>query len=251
MKGLIIKDFMVLRKNLIEFVMILSLSSVVAIMFILSAQYGNLASAKESLLADPQVGEFGLISMTSLALTCYLFVPMAAVADMSYIFREDGKAGFSSVAAVLPVTVRQRVSARYITILCTLVAGVIFDIFAALIISRMTELIVFGEMINMIFAVASFLMIYSSLCIFECILWGQGKEEVAMIVSTVIIMVVMVVCGYQKFKNAIFNNDDQIMKDIMELLKHKAYILVIIALVTLILSYTCSVAVANRKRGVI
>ena len=45
MKGLIIKDIMCLRKQLITFIYVLIAVSVISVMYVLSARYGNLALA--------------------------------------------------------------------------------------------------------------------------------------------------------------------------------------------------------------
>ena len=142
MKGLIIKDFLCLKKQLSMFVMLVLMTVIVTALFVLSSKYGNLALAKNEMLETGQIDQAGLVDAASFAVMLFLLVPIAAVTDVGSIFKEDAKAGFASIAAVMPLTIRQRVTARYFTVFSILVAGIIIDGIMCFLLSLFTDLFI-------------------------------------------------------------------------------------------------------------
>ncbi len=249
MKGLMIKDFICLRKQMQQFVLLVVLSVVIAIMFILSTKYGNLALAKATMLAEGQIDEVGLVNFAGFAVMLFMLVPMAGIADMAFIFDEDGKAGFANVASVMPLTIKQRVTARYMTIFSVLGIGLVFDIVIALVLSTLTDIVKYSEFMRMILFVVSLMAIDCALIIFFCILFGHGHEDYARVVSALLLVAGPVICNFNKIKIALMN-DDIDANVMMDFVKNKSYILLIIAIVVMTASYTGSVVIAKRKRGV-
>ena len=107
----------------------------------------------------------------------------------------------------------------------------------------------FGETINMIFAVASLIAITSGLLIFFSILFGRGKEDFALIASTILLMAMIISLGFKKLK-ALFVDGVNFTGDMMNFIKTKAYIMVFVAFIIVLLCYIGSVVIAQRKRGV-
>lgn len=249
MKGLVIKDFICLRKQLSMFVMLVAMTIVITVLFILSSRYGNLAIAMKEMLETGQIDQAGIVDAASFAVMLFLFVPIAAVTDIGFIFKEDAKAGFSSVAAVLPLTIRQRVTARYFTVFSILVVGIIIDSIMCFWLSFFTDVMKFGETVNMIFAVASLIAITSGLLIFFSILFGRGKEDFALIASTILLMAMIISLGFKKLK-ALLVDGVNFTGDMMNFIKTKAYIMVFVAFIIVLLCYIGSVVIAQRKRGV-
>jgi len=249
MKGLIIKDFICLRKQMSMFVMLTILTIVVTILFVLSSRYGNLAIAIDEMIANGDMDQAGLVDAASFAIMMFMFIPIAAVTDIGFIFKEDSKAGFASVAAVMPLTINQRVTARYCTVFSVLGVGIIIDSIMCFLLSLFTDVMKFGESVNMILSVAALIAISSGLLIFFSIAFGRGKEDFALVAASLLIVAVLIGVGFKKIKAAIFD-DINITGDIMNFIKTKAYIAVIIAALIVLLCYIGSVAVAQRKRGV-
>lgn len=249
MKGLIIKDFLCLKKQLSMFVMLVLMTVIVTVLFVLSSKYGNLALAKNEMLETGQIDQAGLVDAASFAVMLFLLVPIAAVTDIGSIFKEDAKAGFASIAAVMPLTIRQRVTARYFTVFSILVAGIIIDGIMCFLLSLFTDVMKFGESVNMIFAVAALIAISSGLLILFSILFGRGKEDFALVTSSLLLVVMLISVGYKRIK-AFFVDEINFTGDMMNFIKTKSYIMVFVAFIIVLLCYIGSVVIAERKRGV-
>lgn len=250
MKGLVIKDFICLRKQISMFVMLLVMSVVIAIMFVLSARYGNLALAMNEMLESGDIDQLGIVNTASFAVMLFLFVPIAAVTDLGFIFKEDAKAGFENVAAILPLSIKQRVTARYITVFTILVAGVVVDSILCFVLSFFTDIMKFSESVNMIFAISALIASMSALLIFFCILLGKGKDEYAIVATTLVIVAIIAGVGFKRFKAFVTEGVDFI-SDMMTFIKTKAYMMVIVAVAITLICYLGSVVIAERKRGVL
>ena len=60
MKGLIIKDLMCLRKQLIIFSYVVIAVLVISVMFVLSARFGNIALANESMMLENNISSIDI-----------------------------------------------------------------------------------------------------------------------------------------------------------------------------------------------
>lgn len=138
MKGLMIKDLMCLRKQMILFAYTVAGVLALSIMFVLSVRFGNIADANQTM-----------------------------------IFRMDGKAGFSSISSILPLSVNKRVLAKYLTVFMMFGIGVVVDIVISFVLSMFTDIISFVDFFGIIISAASLMCIYgnSRLCIYVNLLY--------------------------------------------------------------------------------
>lgn len=251
MKGLILKDLMCLRKQLIIFGYVVFGVLVVSIMYVMSARFGNIALAGGKLLTDQGLSAFDVANIAKLALVMFMLLPIATVGDMANVFAEDGRAGFTKVASVLPLSIRQRVMARYITIFAMFGIGVAVDLLIAFTLSLLTDMISFGELLGIIISAASVMSIYSAMVIAFCIMLGYGREQYATLLSVGIIAVAGIGLNFPKIKGILLDQGTggELLKSFMNVISHKSYVLLIIAVITIVLSITASVAIADRKRG--
>jgi hypothetical protein len=262
MKGLIIKDIMCLRKQLTVFGFVVAGVLAVGIMYVLSARFGNIATANAKVIAENQMDVFENNNIATLALALFMLVPLASVGDLLNIFVADRQAGFEKVAGILPLSVGKRLTARFITIFTLFGIGAVIDIIIAFILSVMTDIISFSDFVGIIISASSFMCIYSALVILFCILMGKGRETVAQILSLLSIVLIYVIIRFKKLKDimtAIIVLDKtgesgmtaDYFWNFISFIKQKSYILLITALIIMAVSYCISYVIAEKKRGVI
>lgn|GEM_PF-850131 len=260
MKGLIIKDIMCLRKQLMIFTYVLIGVLVVSVMYVLSARFGNIALAGKEMLAQSEnhLSGIDVKNLGSMALIFFMLLPPAVVCDMANVFEADGKAGFYKVAGSLPVSLRKRVLAKYLTIYTLFLLGAIVDILIAMLLSALTDLITFKDFLGIIVSAASLMSIYSALVILFCFIVGYGKEIFAQVLSILTMLIAFVFFNINAVKEIVISiiseagsDDISFIWNMIDFIKEKSLILFMIAIVTSVLSYGISLAVADRKRGII
>jgi hypothetical protein len=256
MKGLILKDIMCLKRQLMIFVYVMIGVIVVSIMYVLSARFGNLSQAHAGMLADEDLTSLDIKNIGSMALVMFMLLPIATVGDLSNVFVADGKAGFARVGAALPVPLGKRVVARFLTIYALLGIGVLLDLIIAAILAPLTDIMSFGEFFGVIFSAASIMGTYSALVIFFCLLFGYGKEQLSQILAIFSMLLVMILCNLRNILRIAAvveagGGDELYVWGLLDFLREKAWILVIIAACVSGLSLLGSLLLARKKRGVI
>lgn len=255
MKGLIIKDLMCLRKQLIIFFYIVVAVLVISVMYVLSSRYGNIAVANKEMIIENDITSIDVKNLSTWVLIIFMFLPIATVGDAATIFVEDGKAGFDNVSASLPLSVGKRVMAKYITIFAMFGIGVTVDLVISCILSKLTDIMSFSEFFGIIISAASLMSIYGALVIVFCFLFGHGKENYAIISSWILIFLIAILANIHKLKQIFMLADNikglKVFDDFLNFFKYRFYILFVIALITMVVSYFASAWIAKRKRGVV
>lgn len=257
MKGLIIKDLMCLRKQLIIFAYVVAGVLVVSIMFVLSARFGNIALGNQEMMVENGLSDIDINNMSTQILMMFMLLPVACVGDFAKIFEEDGKAEFVKVSSVMPLSIGQRVMAKFITIFAMFGMGAVTDLVIAFILSKLTNIISFMDFLGIIISAVSLMSIFGALVIVLCFVFGYGKEDYSRIIALFIMLVTALLVNITKIKalfRAITLGDDteiDFFTDFIEYFKCKSYMLFLIAMITIIVSYFVSVFVAKRKRGVV
>ncbi len=260
MKGLIIKDIMCLKKQLMIFTFVIIGVLVVSVMYVLSARFGNIASAGREMLAvkENNLSEIDVKNIGSLALILFMLLPIVLVCDMVNVFAADGKAGFSKTAGSFPISLRKRLLARYMTIYALFGIGVAVDVIIAFVLSLITDLIRFTDFLGIILSAASLMSIYSACSILFCILLGYGKEMYAQLLSVLAPVLGVALANFGSIKRiAAYMMEDDGEADIsglwklLDFIMHKSYVLLIAAVIVSVLSFAVSYMAAERKRGVI
>ena len=262
MKGLIIKDIMCLRKQLTVFTYVIISVLLVSIMYVLSAKFGNIALAGKEMLATNDMSTIDIKNVGTMALVFFMLLPIATVGDMAIVFEVDGKAEFYKIAGAFPLSLKERLLSRYLSIYALFGIGVVIDVFIAFLLSLLTDLISFKDFLGIILSSASIMSIYSSLVIFYCILLGYGKESYSQLFSIITICIALILINIGKVKNIITeiansslvtekSTDSALIWQPLDFIKEKAWILFLAAAFVSLLSYMASLLVAERKRGVI
>lgn len=258
MKGLVIKDLMCLRKQFILFAYIVVSVLVISVMFVLSARFGNIFLANQEMMAENSLTDLDITNLSTTMLMLFMLLPIASVGDFASVFEADAKAGFAKVSSVMPLPVHQRVMAKYITILSMFGMGVIIDLVIAFVLSLLTDIISFADFFGIIISAASIMSIYSALVILLCFALGQGKEDYARLLSLLCMLAAAVLANLSKLKEIVAatadgNSDGGVdyLNDFLNFFKQRSYILFVLAVLVMVISYFASVFAAKRKRGAV
>lgn len=251
MRGLIIKDMMCLRKQRVIFIYTVVAVIVLSLMFVLSARYGNIALGNEMMIREEQVTDIDVKNLSTMALILFMLIPIAMVGDVSTIFLEDGKAGFYSVSSIFPIPLAKRVAAKYMTVLIMFGIGVSIDLAISFALSLITDIITFADFFGIIISAASLMSVYGSLTIMFCFLLGYGKESYAQIITLLLMLLSAIIPNLGKIKSAIVSGVTINGNGFMNIIKHKSYIPFFVAVAVLFVTYTASVLIAKRKRGIV
>lgn len=256
MKGLLMKDLMCLRKQRVVFAYNIAAVLVLSIMYVLSARFGNIAAANQIMMTDNQLSDIDIKNISTITLILFMLLPIAMVGDVTAIFRMDGKAGFSSVSSVLPLSIGKRVMAKYLTVFIMFGIGILVDLVLSLILSVLTDIISFADFLGIILSAASLMSIYGALAIVFCFLFGYGKEDYAIVGSWAVIFITAILANIKKVKlifasTATDSDSVDFISDFMNFIKHKYFVLFAIAVIVVTASYFLSVEIAKRKRGVV
>lgn len=259
MKGLVIKDLMCMRKQLVTFCYVVLAVLIASIMYMLSARFGNIALAAQDLSKQTDMTDIDIVSVTNVATVFFMLLPMAVMCDFTIIFREDNKAGFANVSASLPLPIWQRVLAKYITLIVLFALGFVVDMVIGGVLTCLTDTLQFGDFMCIILSSVSIMSIFSCLAVFFCLLLKGGNEEHATIFSLLVMVAMLVLANIEKVKSIILMMilsgsdvpDDILVPDIFGLFRDKTLILLVTAVIVMALSYVGSYQIASRKRGVL
>lgn len=254
MKGLLIKDFYCLKKQLTTYCFIIAGVIVLSILFVLSCKFGNIRAGFDGMVASGECSQADVAQLASMALTLFMLLPIACTGDIFSLFQDDETASFYKLAAALPISIPQRILSRFIVGLLFIFVGVGVDFLMTIVLSNLTDIVSFGEFMGMILSFASVMIMYMSLLILFMHLLGRGKGTYANVLPLLIGIGTVVALGFDKLKKIIVESDDAALQalcqDVKMLITQKAYLLVMIAVIILVCSYGFSVILEKRKRGV-
>lgn len=257
MRGLVIKDLLCLKKQILLFAYTVAGVLVLSVMFVLSARFGNIAAANQEMMLENSLSDIDIKNISTTALILFMLIPIATVGDVTTIFRMDGKAGFSNVSSILPLPVNKRVMAKFLTVFLLFGIGVAVDVAISFVLSILTDIISFADFFGIIISAASLMSIYGALVIFFCFLFGYGKEDYAILVSGAAILITAMLANIKKIKliftSVSAGDSDSVdyITDFMNFIMHKYFILLGIAVLVIAVSYFASVEIVRKKGGVV
>lgn len=254
MKGLLIKDFFCLKKQLINYGFIIVGVIVISIMFVLSYNFGNIHAGFTELIDSGQSTETGITMLAVNALLFFMLIPIACTGDITNLFTDDENASFYKVASALPVSISRRVACRFIAGYLFIAIGVAVDLILSLFLSSLTGVVSLGKFCGVIISFASIMMMYISLFILLVYVLGKGKTTYANVIPLLVGIVVYVGPNYNRLRAFLMDSDDNALMEVYhrttEFIFNKSYILLIAAMIISGGAYFAAVRIAERKRGV-
>ena len=251
MKGLIIKDLMCLRKMRATFVFVTVSSFVITVMALISARIGNIALAEKEYLAGGTDMPMSPVHVLWYAVAVMVLLPLASIGDsLTLAFEADKNSGFANVAGALPLSVKQRVTARFITMFLTCGTGTVISLALSFILSMFTDIMTLGDFAGLVLSAASLILIFSALEMILIFLLKMKNTDYVRIISLLIMAAAFIASSLGRIINAVrAMNPTGLITDGLLFLENRWNILVAAAAICLLVSYFVSTGIAERKRG--
>ena len=251
MKGLIIKDLMCLRKMRATFVFVTVSSFVITVMALISARIGNIALAEQEYLAGGTDMPMSPVQLLWYAVSVMVLLPLASLGDsLTLAFEADKNSGFTVVAGALPLSVKQRVTARFITLFLTCVTGTVISLVLSFLLSLFTDIMTFGDFAGLVLSAASLILIFSSLEMILIFFLKMNNSDYVRIISLLIMTAVFLLCSSGRIIGALrAMKPFELITEGILFLENRWFILAAAAVLCLIASYLISTGIAERKRG--
>lgn len=254
MKGLLIKDFYCLKKQLINYGFVIVGVIVISILFVLSYTFGNIHAQFVELVNSGESTETGVTMIASNALLLFMLIPIACTGDITNLITDDEKASFYKVASALPIPVSKRVACRFIAGYLFIAIGVAVDWIMSVVISSLTGIISLGKFCGVIISFASLMMMYVSLFLLLVYVLGKGKTAYASVIPLLAGVVLYGRANYDRLIAFLTDSDGNALMELYqrttEFIFYKSYLLLIAALIISVGAYLAAVSIAKRKRGV-
>ncbi len=251
MKGLIIKDLMCLRKMRATFVLVTVSSFVITVMALISARIGNIALAEKEYLAGGTDMPMSPVQLLWYAVSVMVLLPLTSLGDsLTLAFEADKNSGFTGIASALPLSVKQRVTTRYITLFLTCGTGTVISLVLSFLLSIFTDIMTFGDFTGLVLSATALILIFSSLEMILIFLLKMSNADYVRIISLLIMTAVILVCSSGRIIGAVrAMKPFELITEGIIFLENRWFILTAAAVVCLIVSYFVSTGIAERKRG--
>lgn len=244
MKGLLIKDFLLQMNLFIKMMIFIVVMVLFGILGILSIYYGNFHSDFEEMeLLDS-------VSITRL-LWGYSFIlgvlSGSSAANANRIFKEDDRAEFGKISASLPVTVRQRVMARYLHYGIWLISMLILNLILQPIIYQVAGISYTWEACLMIFAGIS---LCTGMALINMPFMYRYGIKIEMLISVFLTMIGIVLVFV--FLNHIIEHNvpiDTVVSWLAIGRNSLAVLFLILMIVGMPLSAMCSIGILERRKN--
>jgi hypothetical protein len=233
------------------FVFVTVSSFVITVMALISARCGNIALAEQEYLTGGSDMPISPAYILWYAVAVMVLLPLASIGDtLSLAFEADKNSGFANVAGALPVSVKQRITARFITLFLTCGTGTFISLALSFILSLFTDIMTFGDFTGLVLSAASLILIFSALEMILIFLLKMKNTDYARIISLLIMSAVFILCSLGKMIEAVrAMKPTELITDGLLFLENRWFILAAAAAVCLLISYFVSAGIAERKWG--
>lgn len=254
MRGLMIKDFCCLRKSRKTFILVAAGVILMAVLFVLSCRFGNLAAARTRIgLEDPALAE--LMEQAAQIVICFLLLlPIAFLGSLAECFKEDARVGFWKPLSALPLSPWEVVGSRFLT--CLLFAAVSMGVsaLAALCVSSVEEQYRLEKLLVLILTFGACFLIYMSLCMFLIYLLGARRADLIQILPLGLLYLgigcSLLMRLQEMSEEEMLQFGRQLGPRLWEMLERGYGLLLLLAAGCMVLAYLGSVAVVKQRKGV-
>ncbi|MBO4400125.1 MAG: ABC-2 transporter permease [Lachnospiraceae bacterium] len=259
MKGLMIKDLYCLRRKMTIWGITVLMTSIVCVMFIFSAKYGNLAKAFDGMRRTEEEATVSFLVpfLIKEMLIIFLLLPLGASFDLiQSVFIDDKNASFYKVASTLPVTRYERVGARALLILSSLGIGMVIDLVLLSVCRAASDLLSFRGSIEIILTFAGAFLMCQAVALF----FGYLDGTAAMYgnLATGIALLLIAVIANRKMLQRVFSAPEELkdaylfelFNSMIRFIENKGHWVFLCALPVFAVCYFLACCAAGRKRGV-
>ena len=253
MTGLMRKDLYCLRKNLITFFAVTIGVIVLSVLFVISAQSGNVAKGIEEMMLENTMSEEEFLSLFKVAVCCVLCLPLAFLTMVVECFKEDYRAGFSKVLLSMPLKNMEIVGSRYISCLIFTLLGMLGSSVAGVCVALVSDTFAFEKLFPFSLAFCAVLLIYMSFCMFMLYLFGAEKADLIQCVPFIILFALAIVFFQVKVAGMTEAEMDLLLESLLEQLKNfslKSGVRFLIAsLCCMTVSFLGACSIVKGRRG--
>ncbi len=254
MKGLLIKDFYAMRKSLGMYIFISLGVLLVAIMFVFSYHYGNLADARAAMATDATLTAQDAEIMEKLivgAIYVMLIIPVAFGGEIINCFEADKKAGFYSTLSTMPVSPGKIAGSRYLLGMMLTAFSMMVSAVSAVVISLVSETYKIGNMMLVIFSGGALILLFISIALPLAYCFPKVKSDwicggivsLGLVISEPVILFIL-------WNEDINNIDMDKVKNLIDSYIEVGYIWFIAASVVItVLSYVLSTYIIKKRKG--
>lgn len=253
MRGLIRKDMYCLKKNLTLFFGVTIGVIIIAVLFILSSQHGNIARGIEEMKAESNLGEETFYSFFQAGIWLTLFIPVSFLTMITECFKEDKKAGFLNYMLCMPLSSSKIVGSRYASCLLFALVSLAGSLSAAFFVSLASDVFLFTKLFGYVLCFSAALLIYMSFVMFMIYLFGAKRADLIQCIPFVILLIWGMVSFWQKL--SVWEEAEMdaqflgMFHSISDFMVQRCGFIFLIALACMALSFFGSCYVFNQRRG--
>lgn len=258
MKGLVIKDFYCLRKNMWTFVLLTIGVIVMGILFVLSSQYGNVADALAEIQLESDSGNVDAeitMQIFDIGVAFLMVIPIAFIGQINDCFKEDSRVGFKKALSTLPLSHFKLVGSRYLSCLIFTAICMALSIFTAFSITLVPGKYRFSEYIALIISISACFSIYMAVVIFFTYLFGGKHSDTIQIIPFILAFFLGGVWSATTMNRLSETEVDLFLRNIGHNVKnffqHNSLFLVLCAVLCMTISYLGSVAILKYRKEVL
>lgn len=253
MTGLIRKDIYCLRKSLKVFVLVSAGVIVLAVLFILSARYGNLARGMAEMRAENNMSEEDFYSFFRIGIWLVLCLPAAFLTMITECFKEDRRAGFSRQMLSFPLSDTKIVGSRYASCILLSMVSLVDSLFAGFIVSLASPAFSLRELAGYACGFNGVLLIYLSIVMLAIYAFGAEKTDLIQCVPFILLLIAAICIFQQQVSSMTGAQMDTYLRDIVDavsdFLKEKWFRLYLAALICMGLSFSGASSIFKRRKG--
>ena len=252
MKGLIIKDFYCLKKEVLLYLGTTIAVCVLSVLFVLSTKYGNIADAIADIQKTEMITAESLIKMTDFMILLAIVLPIALMGCITECFKADKKADYSKVLYSFPMNCKEIVGSRYLT--CIIFSGgcIVSSVFCGIIISSVSETIVFTKLLGCIISFCAGFLIYMSLVMFLLYFFEAKCADIIQAAPLLLILFLAMMKTAQRVEqiaDADFEREmTGMINEIRGFLEEQFVLLGMISVASMFVSYCLSVLIMKKKK---
>lgn len=254
MLGLIQKDMYCLRKSLWQFLFVTLGVILLAVLFLLSAGYGNVAKGIAAMQAEGQMSEQEFYTLFQVAVWAVLLIPVAFICMIVECFKEDRRAGFYPCMLSLPLREYEIVGSRYASCMLITLVGLAGSVLAAFLVSMISGVYEFMKLLGILAAFTAALLIYMSFVMFMLYLFGVERADLIQCAPFVVLLLAAFAGFQSRLKGVPEEELDAFLEQILihgfqDFLDKFWGILLLVAVLCMAASFWGSCKMLKMRRG--
>lgn len=255
MKGLILRDFYCLKKNIQLFLFTTAGVILLGVLFIISVRSGNVALAINETIAqsEGQLSGETLNSYLRIVICIVLLIPLAFTGTIVECFKEDVLAGFPKTLLCMPIARKKIVASRFLSLFLFSLVGVLGAVAASVCVSLAGDLVSLAEMLGVTMTFSAVMMIYLSIVSFLLYLFGSRRADIIQSAPIVLAFIGIAVAEFIHVQSAPQGALDEELRRMLDgafdLVRGYGFVFWLVGIGIMVVMYALSAAAVGSRRG--